>query len=107
MLGVSAIVSTLAPRNSAAASTPIDVVWAAATPTTTTTTAPATSTTTAVVGLGLCDLVDQLPPDRLDEQWESVWDGTVIGAIQPVGCTPVSQTGSLIVVVDDDGEVFG
>src|SRR5262245_54592244 len=81
-VGVTAIVTALAPGISAAASTPIDAACTAAATTTTTTTAPSTATTTTMVALGLCDLHDQLPPDRVDEEWESVWDGTVIGTIQ-------------------------
>ena len=82
------------------APTPIDVVCTAAT----TTTAPATSTTIAP---SLCDLFAQLPSDQVAEGWDSVWDGTVTGSIQPVGCTSVAQTGSMILFVLADGEVVG
>jgi hypothetical protein len=70
----------------------------------------ATTTTTVTTSTGLaslCDLIDSLPPDRVEEEWESVWDGTVSGAVQPVGCSPVSQTGSIILLVLSDGEVVG
>jgi hypothetical protein len=74
----------------------------------------ATSTTVVVTTSttlpSVCDLINSHPADEALEEgeaWESVWDGTIVGSVQPVGCTPVSQTGSIILVVASDGEVFG
>jgi hypothetical protein len=116
VLCVGATVATLLPAASSAGSEPSTTLVGAipSTPmaldalcseSTTTTAAPTTT-----IAASLCDALTQLPqlpPDDADEEWDSVWDGTVNGSIQPVGCSSVSQTGSIVLIVLADGEVFG
>jgi hypothetical protein len=83
-----------------------DAICAQAATTTTTTTAVAPPTATAI-GPSLCDVLALLPADRVAKEWDSVWDGTVSGSVQPVGCTPVPHTGSIVLVAFADGEVVG
>jgi hypothetical protein len=72
-----------------------------------TTTTGAPTTTISPVGPSLCDVLAQLPPDRIRVERDSVWDGTVSGSVQPVGCTPVPGTGSIVLLAFADGEVVG
>jgi hypothetical protein len=89
---------------SPSAPTAFDALCAEATTTTTSrsTTAPATA-----IGPSLCDVLAQLPAHRVAAEWDSVWDGTVSGSVQPVGCTPVPGIGSIVLVAFADGEVVG
>jgi hypothetical protein len=73
-------------------------------PTTTSTTAPPATT----LVLDICDLVDVIPPDELpDPATSTFWSGTISGTIQPVGCTPVDQSGLVVLMAEEDGSVTG
>jgi hypothetical protein len=100
--------STTTVDPSPSAPTAFDAVCAeaATTTTSTSTTAPTTASATAI-GPSLCDVLAQLPADRITAGWDSVWDGTVSGSVQPVGCTPVPGNGSIVLVAFADGEVVG
>jgi hypothetical protein len=116
-LCLGAVVTTLAPVVSSAgggpATTIVDPISSAPVPigalctdATTTSTIP-TTTAAMAIAPSLCDVVAQLPADRVTAEWDSIWDGTVSGSVQPVGCTPVAQTGAIVLIALADGEVFG
>lgn len=74
------------------------------------TTTVATSATTTTTMPTLCDLVDQVPPDQIagvDPAEAQIWEGTVSGVIEPVGCTPVTITGWVSLLVLPEGDLFG